>query len=75
MTSDPLFGDEPTGPTGWAIPLGWRADNQARCRSCSAEVMWCITPAGRRAPVDRDGTSHFATCPQGREWSRKGRAR
>lgn len=24
----------------------------SRCRSCRAEVIWCVTPAGKRMPVD-----------------------
>lgn len=89
----------------------------AFCRSCKAEIFWCVTSAGKRMPVDAkpsptgtlvlrtqagdDGvevndepliamsvkaaqelaeagiptpageprfTSHFATCPQGRQW-------
>lgn len=49
-------------------PDGWTPDNSGRCRSCAAPVLWCITPAGRRAPVDPDGTSHFATCPEATQW-------
>jgi hypothetical protein len=44
----------------FAIPVGTPA---AQCRSCRAEVYWVLTAAGRRMPVNPDGVSHFATCP------------
>jgi len=61
-------------PAPFVIPEGWVPDNLARCRSCGAPIMWCITAKGRKAPVDRDGTNHFATCPQASSW-RRGRPR
>lgn len=42
----------------------------ARCRSCSALICWVRTPHGKRMPIDPDGTSHFATCPQADAWRR-----
>jgi hypothetical protein len=33
------------------------------CRSCGASIYWILTASGKRMPVDPDGTSHFATCP------------
>jgi hypothetical protein len=56
---------------GWTVPAGFEPDNIGRCRSCSELMLWCITPAGKRAPLNRDGTSHFATCPQAAAWRRK----
>jgi hypothetical protein len=36
----------------------------ASCRSCGAAVVWIVTPAGKRMPVDvSTHVSHFATCP------------
>lgn len=34
------------------------------CRSsaCGARIAWFRTPAGKTAPYDLDGVSHFATC-------------
>lgn len=40
------------------------------CRSCGATVRWVETKAGKKMPVDADGTSHFATCPDSNEWRR-----
>lgn len=34
-----------------------------KCRACGAPIQFIETAAGKRMPVDRDGTSHFATCP------------
>jgi hypothetical protein len=67
--------DDATDSPGWVIPIGWtRADGTGRdaaCRSCRAEVLWCTTPSGKRAPINRDGTSHFATCPQADAWRKR----
>jgi hypothetical protein len=66
-----MFPDD--GAPTWTIPLGWTADNVGRCRSCGAPVMWCVTPAGKKAPVNPDGTSHFSNCPDSAAWrQRKG---
>jgi len=40
------------------------------CRSCGAEITWGETPGGKRAPSNPDGTSHFRTCPDAKQWSR-----
>jgi hypothetical protein len=79
----------------------------AECRSCRARIVWAVTEAGRRIPLDAeasptgnlaqvealaDGTpvvafldpeapepeagrylSHFATCPNAKEWRRGAR--
>lgn len=42
-----------------------------RCRSCDALIVWTRTPNGKRMPVDPDGASHFATCPQAGQWRRR----
>ena len=33
------------------------------CSSCSAPIRWVVTKAGKRMPINRDGFSHFADCP------------
>jgi len=50
-------------PFGWVIPEGYRFSNAAKCASCHADIAWCETPKGNRAPLDPDGKSHFTTCP------------
>lgn len=50
--------------------------NPGRCRSCGAVVLWVETQGGKRMPVDYPPDesslveSHFATCPQAKEWRR-----
>ncbi len=41
------------------------------CRSCKALIYW-IKPKDKPMPVNPDGVSHFATCPQAGKW-RKGK--
>ena len=58
--------------TSFEIPERWAPDpKQSACRSCSAPIVWCKTPAGKRAPVNPEGTSHFSTCPQADRWRRR----
>jgi hypothetical protein len=47
------------------------------CRSCRAPVYWGFTKNGKRCPFDvvkgqPTETSHFATCPDAKTWSKKG---
>jgi hypothetical protein len=58
-------------PFGWIIPLGFTFDNLTTCASCRAEIAWTITKKGNRAPLNRDGISHFATCPAAADHRRK----
>jgi hypothetical protein len=60
---------------GWTVPDGYTADNVAHCRSCKAEILWAITPRGAKAPLDRDGTNHFITCPDRDRWRKKKEAK
>jgi hypothetical protein len=62
-------------------PIPERAKVQY-CGSCGASITWTKTSGGRATPLDlrtverRDGQrfalTHFATCPQSREWRRNG---
>lgn len=61
---DGRLSEAPPPYSRWLVPSGWRFTNLGHCRTCGAEVAWCRTPAGRPAPVNMDGVSHFATCPQ-----------
>lgn len=47
-------------PTRFEIPPQTRPAN---CSSCRAQIFWIVTKAKKRMPVNGDGTSHFATCP------------
>jgi len=52
-----------------------------RCKSCSAQIVWAETPAGRAVPLalstvqTRDGTqyaiSHFRDCPDAKDWGQR----
>lgn len=62
----------------YPIPPVFKA---ARCRSCGADITWVQTASGARMPLDLHQTkeidgkvcalTHFATCPQGKGWSKK----
>jgi hypothetical protein len=52
-----------TPPFGSVIPAGYEFQGTGTCRACGAPMNWCETKAGKRAPLNLDGTSHFATCP------------
>lgn len=53
----------------------------ATCRSCGRAIVWATTGAGKAIPlslatvVERGGQkyalSHFADCPDAKDWSRK----
>lgn len=47
---------------------GSAAPSTCRTRECGAEIMWVVTRAGKRMPINRDGISHFATCPGADKW-------
>jgi hypothetical protein len=38
------------------------------CKSCGALIRWSWTKAGKKTPMNMDGTSHFGTCPQAEQW-------
>jgi len=35
---------------------------------CGAGIWWVTTKTGSHTPLNSDGTSHFATCPNAREF-------
>lgn len=57
-------------PIRYPIPEG---EPQRACRSCSAPIYWIVTPAGKKCPVNPDGVSHFATCPNASSHSKRGK--
>ena len=56
---------------GWYRPLAWSITAVASCRGCSRPIAWARTEAGRSAPLDRDGTNHFATCPEAERFRKR----
>lgn len=64
MTPDPL-------PEHVTIPEGYTFSGMGACRSCGAPVAWTVTAKGRAAPLNLDGVSHYATCPQADQWRKR----
>lgn len=50
----------PKPPLKYSIPRG---TPERTCTSCRARIFFVLTDKMRWTPVDADGTSHFATCP------------
>jgi hypothetical protein len=46
--------------------------DKGRCRGCGVLIWWVMTEHGRKMPVNQDGTTHYATCPNADEFRRKG---
>jgi len=56
----------------WAEYVGNRP---TMCRSCGATVLFVrATRSGKSSPIDPDGKSHFATCPDAPHWRARHRA-
>ena len=62
----------------YPIPSGERP---TLCKSCGARIVWTKTETGKPIPLDlsyvrgigtREALTHFAKCPQGREWRQQG---
>jgi hypothetical protein len=78
------FSDSPEGATG-SCPLCNESakklsalfkliGNVGVCqepKGCGASFYWVNTKAGRAAPINPDGTPHFATCPKSRNFRTK----
>lgn len=56
-------------PVRYEIPPGTQP---SPCRGCRARIWWVKTPAGKAMPVDSDGTPHWATCPQAKQFKKEG---
>lgn len=71
------YTDPETGLT-WKVKSTDKPGNAGRCRSCDALMLWVmrVPKAGGKAkphPLNRDGVSHFATCPSAERWRSAGR--
>lgn len=64
--------EELAAERGIVIPEGYTLKTLGdQCRSCGAEISWFLTKAGKTAPLNPDGTSHFSTCPQAASWRKR----
>jgi len=73
MTTEPTHTiEEAFARGGWHWPEGARPYRVARCHGCTELILWVITRLGRMAPYNRDGISHFATCPVAQSFRRDG---
>lgn len=43
----------------------------SKCSGCDADIVWIKTAAGKSMPVDGDGTPHWATCPNAKDFKKK----
>ena len=55
----------------WELPECYEPANAGHCRGCGQVVLWTTTKAGRKAPLNADGSSHFASCPKADEFRRR----
>jgi hypothetical protein len=63
-----------TAPSpAWTVPEGYLLLSLGYCKGCGEPIAWALTRMDRRAPLDRDGTSHFATCPVAARFRRRTR--
>lgn len=60
-------------PDGWVVLPTVTPVDLSNCRSCGVLILWVITAKGKRAPYNRDGVSHFATCPEAQKWRKNAR--
>lgn len=42
--------------------------NMSKCRSCGIEIEWHKSENDRWIPYDINGTCHFESCPDAKDW-------
>ena len=40
----------------------------SNCKSCGAEIVWEKSNNGKNIPMNKNGSCHFDTCPQAKNW-------
>ena len=45
------------------------------CSSCKAKIYWVLTEKRSSLPVDPDGKSHFLSCPNASQHSKKNKSK
>lgn len=43
----------------------------AICKGCGALIQWIETLSGKMTPINSDGTSHWSTCPEFKQFQKK----
>lgn len=38
--------------------------NVSQCKACGAVIQWVKTEKGKFTPINSDGSTHWATCPE-----------
>ena len=46
-------------------------ETPTQCSACAAVILFVRTRKGKRAPLNPDGTSHFASCPAADRFRRR----
>lgn len=55
----------------WSVPAGFAYVNVGTCRGCGGRIVWARSQdSGLARPFDRDGRSHFVSCPQAQAFRR-----
>jgi hypothetical protein len=68
------FGETILVQSGKHATLLCTVQGNGLCRSCGAEIIWVLTPAGNNMPIDEPeeigdkAVSHFSTCPDSDKW-------
>lgn len=72
FTVDPERVEAPAWAPPAAAGYAYDSGEPSACRSCCTTIRWAIhETTSKRMPVNPDGTSHFATCPQADAWRKR----
>jgi hypothetical protein len=41
------------------------------CKSCGVEINWMKTSSGKSTPINLDGSTHWATCPDAKKFKKE----
>lgn len=48
-----------------------QSTKQSSCKGCGQSITWMLTENGKSTPLNLDGTTHWATCPDAKKFKRK----
>jgi hypothetical protein len=50
---------------------GYVYSGSAHCRKCNGRILWYKTPVNAKLmPMNPDGTTHWATCPNAKDFKK-----